>query len=424
MLLNKQRAYDIMDREGLDGLIAVSPLNVHYLSDYWGALMRMRRTFYNYALLPRDETAPAALIVTGVEHLRFFHRPDSTWMPSIQSYVHPIYQDRRDFDPDVEDPEHVQYGMKWPIRHDSLSPRDKDYLEYQEQNRGNASVNALYALKKALVAAGLDGAKVGSDDPRVGPWLNEIGLPHLRVSDATTVFRDIRMVKSPAEIAIMRDVGRINEEALEVTIASLEAGMPRDQLEIVYNVELAKRGARGIYLATGQAGTNQNLGQVVEHESITFDGLCDYKNYLGDLGRIAVVGEPRPELIRRARALEVGCQRVLDVVKPGITGAEVSAAVIDAVRSAGFEGFFFATPHSIGLEHSDHKIPIGPTLPGGNGEFLFEEGMIFSLDMPYYEIGWGNLHVEDQILVTADGVDPLTSCDVSLRILPGKKLAA
>jgi Xaa-Pro aminopeptidase len=238
------------------------------------------------------------------------------------------------------------------------------------------------------------------------------------------VFRDIRMVKSPAEIAIMRDVGRINEEALEITIASLEAGMPRDQLEIVYNVELAKRGARGIYLATGQAGTNQNLGQVVEHESITFDGLCDYKNYLGDLGRIAVVGEPRPELIRRARALEVGCQRVLDVVKPGITGAEVSAAVIDAVRSAGFEGFFFATPHSIGLEHSDHKIPIGPTLPGGNGEFLFEEGMIFSLDMPYYEIGWGNLHVEDQILVTADGVDPLTSCDVSLRILPGKKLAA
>jgi Xaa-Pro aminopeptidase len=386
--------------------------------------MRMRRTFYNYALLPRDETAPAALIVTGVEHLRFFHRPDSTWMPSIQSYVHPIYQDRRDFDPDVEDPEHVQYGMKWPIRHDSLSPRDKDYLEYQEQNRGNASVNALYALKKALVAAGLDGAKVGSDDPRVGPWLNEIGLPHLQVSDATTVFRDIRMVKSPAEIAIMRDVGRINEEALEITIASLEAGMPRDQLEIVYNVELAKRGARGIYLATGQAGTNQNLGQVVEHESITFDGLCDYKNYLGDLGRIAVVGEPRPELIRRARALEVGCQRVLDVVKPGITGAEVSAAVIDAVRSAGFEGFFFATPHSIGLEHSDHKIPIGPTLPGGNGEFLFEEGMIFSLDMPYYEIGWGNLHVEDQILVTADGVDPLTSCDVSLRILPGKKLAA
>jgi len=424
MLLNKERAYAIMDREGLDGLIAVSPLNVHYLSDYWGALMRMRRTFYNYALLPRDPTAPAALIVTGVEHLRFFHRPDSTWMPSIQSYVHPIYQDRRDFDPDVEDPEHVQYGMKWPIRHDSLSPRDKDYLAYQEASRGNASVNATYALKKAVVEAGLEGGKLGSDDPRVGPWLQEIGLPHVSVSDATTLFREIRMVKTAPEIAIMRDVARINQEALEITIASLEAGMPREQLEVIYNTELAKRGARGIYLATGQAGTNQHLGQVLPNEPITFDGLCDYKNYLGDLGRIACVGEPSAELVRRARALEVGCARVLEVVKPGVTGKEVSDAVIDAVRSAGFEGFFFATPHSIGLEHSDHKIPIGPVLPGGNGEFVFEENMIFSLDMPYYEIGWGNLHVEDQILVTSDGVDPLTNCDVSLRVLPGQRAAA
>jgi len=418
MLLNKARAYEIMDREGLDGLVAVSPINIRYLSDYWGSLMRMNRTFYNYAVLPRDPTAPAAVIVTGVEHLRFFHRPESTWMPSVQSYVHPIYQDRRDFDPDVEDAEHVQYGMKWPIRHDSLSPRDEDYLAFMETNRGKASVNATYALKKALVEAGLSEGNIGTDDPRIGPWLHEIGLPRLKVSDAYTVFRDIRMVKTPDEIAIIRNAARINEEALDATIASLRVGMLRTDLEINYNTELAKRGARGIYLATGQNGTNQNLGRVLEGESITFDGLCDYQNYLGDLGRIAVLGEPKPELVRRAQALAVGCARVLEVVKPGVTGRQVSDAVIDAVRSAGFEGFFFATPHSIGLEHSDHKLPIGPTLPGGNGEFVFEENMIFSLDMPYYEIGWGNLHVEDQILVTRDGVEPLTSCDVSLRVLP------
>ncbi|MDZ7896335.1 MAG: aminopeptidase P family N-terminal domain-containing protein [Sphingobium sp.] len=59
MLLNKDRAYAIMDREGLDGLIATSPINVYYLSEYWGALMRMRRTFYNYAFLPRDESGAA-----------------------------------------------------------------------------------------------------------------------------------------------------------------------------------------------------------------------------------------------------------------------------------------------------------------------------------------------------------------------------
>lgn len=418
MLLNRERANRIMDREGLDALVAVAPINVYYLSDYWGALMRMRRSFYNYALLPRDPAKPAALIVTGVEHLRFFHAPDATWMENRIPYVHPIYLDRRDFDPDVEDPEAVEYGMKWPISHETLSPRDEDYLAYMEAHKGKAAVNALYALKMGIAEAGLENARIGSDDPRIGPWLHEIGMPGVQVSDATTLFREIRMVKTPREIELMRTVARINEEALEAVIDSIRVGMPRTELDRIYHVEVAKRGARGLYLATGQHGLNNNMGGVLETETITFDGLCEYQNYHGDLGRVAVVGKPREDVLQRVEALQVGCKTLLDVIKPGVKASEATSAVIEAVRGAGFEGFFFTTPHSIGLEHSDHKLPIGPTLPGGNGEFVFEENMIFSLDMPYYEIGWGNLHVEDQILVTADGVEPLTNCDVSLRVRP------
>lgn len=418
MLLNRDRANRIMDREGLDALVAVSPINVYYLSDYWGALMKMRRTFYNYALVTRDESKPSALIVSGVEHLRFFHKPDATWMENRVPYVHPVYQDRRDFDPDVEDPEAVAYGMKWPISHDTLSPRDNEYLAYMENHRGKATVNALYALKRAIGDAGLENARIGSDDPRIGPWLHEVGMPGVTISEATTLFREIRMVKTPREIELMRTVAGMNQEALDVVIDSLRVGMPRSELETIYNVEIAKRGGRGIFLATGQHGTSNNMGGVLESETITFDGFCEYQNYHGDLGRVAVVGTPRPDVVKRVEALKVGCQALLDTIKPGVTANQATSAVIEAVRKAGFDGFFFATPHSIGLEHSDHKIPIGPTLPGGNGEFEFEENMIFSLDMPYYEIGWGNLHVEDQILVTANGVEPLTNCDVSLRVRP------
>jgi Xaa-Pro dipeptidase len=421
MLLNKERAYRIMDREGLDGLIAVSAINIYYLSDYWGPLLRMRRTFFNYALLPRREDAPAALILSGVEQLRLFHKPDATWMPNRCAYLHPVYQDRRDFDPDVEDPEAVAYGMRWPVSHDTLSPRDKEYLAFIEAGRGAASVNATYALKKAIVDAGLGGAKLGSDDPRIEGWLREIGLPDIRISEATTIFRDIRMVKTPDELALLRTAARINEEALEAVIASVQVGMPRDELELIFNREIAIRGGRAIYLGTGQSGTNNNLGQVEENLSLTFDALSEYKNYHGDLGRVAVCGTPAPELVRRMEAIAIGSQAVMDTVKPGVSGRAVSEAVIEAVRAAGFPGFFFATPHSIGLEHSDHRLPIGPVLPGGNGPFMFEENMVFSVDMPYYEVGWGNIHMEDQYLVTATGVELLTNGDTSLRLLPGKR---
>jgi len=420
MLLNKQRAFTVMDKHSLDGLIAVNAINIHYLTDYWGPLMRMRRTFYNYALLPRREDAPAAIILTGVEHMRLHYNPQATWVPNRCSYIHPVYQDRRDFDPDVEDPEAVLEGMKWPVRHDALSPGDVEFLKYVESHKGKHSVNALYALKRAIVDAGLEGARLGSDDPRVGPWLHEIGLPKVEVSEATAIFREIRMVKSPDEIVLMREASRINTDALNVTINSLRVGMKRTDLEITYNTELAKRGARGIYLATGQNGTNNNLGLVVPDETITFDGLCEYKNYHGDLGRVAIIGEPKKELLDRMEIVKLGCRIAYDMIRPGISGREVTEAVLDAMRKAGFPGFFFATPHSVGLEHTDHPLPIGPQFPGMQPDFVFEEGMIFSLDMPYYEVGWGNLHVEDAVLVTATGVELLNDGDVSLRVIPSR----
>ena len=35
MLLNKERAYTVMDKYGLDGLVASTAINVYYLTDYW-----------------------------------------------------------------------------------------------------------------------------------------------------------------------------------------------------------------------------------------------------------------------------------------------------------------------------------------------------------------------------------------------------
>ncbi len=420
MLLNKPRAYEVMDRHGLDGLIAVNPINVYYLTDFWGTLMRMRRTFYNYGVLPRDETAPAAVVMTGVEFNRLHYKPDTTWVPNPCSYRHPIYADRRDFDPDVEDPEALDYGIDWPVNYNTLSPDDTAYLQFVESHKGRHSVNALYALKRAVAEAGLAGGRVGSDDPRVGPWLNEIGLPDIKVTEATSIFREIRMVKTEPELDLLRRASAMNEAAMDAVIAQLEVGMPRASLDTLYNIEIAKRGGKGIYLNTGQRGVPNNLGGVVEGESITFDGLCEYRNYHGDLGRVAVCGEPSPELVKRMKAVELGCKVAYDIIKPGVTGRKVTEAVLEAVRKAGFPGFFFATPHSVGLEHSDHPIPIGPQLPGSQGEFVYLENMVFTIDMPYLEVGWGNIHVEDTVRVTSTGVEPLSSGDVSLRVVPAK----
>jgi len=68
MLLNRDRALAVMDEHGLDALVATTPENVHYLSDYG------TQHSYNFApwgisaaVLPRDEDIPPTLMVHEFE---------------------------------------------------------------------------------------------------------------------------------------------------------------------------------------------------------------------------------------------------------------------------------------------------------------------------------------------------------------------
>lgn len=419
MLINQPRAREVMDKYKVDALLAANAVNIYYLTDYWGPFMNMLRPFYNYGLFPRNENAPAALIGSAVEFQRLHEDPSTTWVPNVCAYSHPTMYDRRDFDPDSEDPEAVQEGLVWPIRQSTLDADDRDFLARQAAYRGKYSVNAIYALKKAIKEAGLERGVIGTDDPRIIGWLNQIGLKHLRGVEATQIFREIRMVKSETELGIIRKAAAMNEIAVDAAIASLYVGQEQAELEIIYNTELAKRGGKGRYLSTGTRGKRKS--KVERDQLITFDGLAEYKHYCADLGRTAICGTPTEEMLFRNRAMKLGCDIAYGMIKPGVTGRAVTEAVIDELKKAGFPGFVICTPHSVGLEHTDHPLPIGPDLPGSSGPFTFLENMVFTVDMPYYEVGWGNMHLEDLMRVTATGVEAFNSVDVSLRVVPADK---
>ena len=419
MLMNQARAREVMDRHKIDALVAVNAVNIYYLTDYWGPFMNMLRPFYNYAVFPRRENAPAALIGSAVEFQRLHEAPETTWVPNVCAYSHPTTFDRRDFDPDTEDPEAVQEGLKWPVRDSTLTDDDRTFIARAESYRGKYSVNALYGLKKAIKDAGLENATIGTDDPRIIPWLHAIGVKNIKGVEATQIFREIRMIKTETELGIIRKAAAMNEIAVDAAIASLHVGQHQDELEVIYNTELAKRGGKGRYLSTGTRGKRKS--RVERNQLITFDGLAEYKHYLADLGRTAIVGTPTEEMLLRSRAMKVGCDIAYGMIRPGVSGRAVTEAVIEGLRKEGFPGFVICTPHSVGLEHTDHPLPIGPELPGSLGQFVFQENMVFTVDMPYYEIGWGNMHLEDLIRVTKTGIEPLNTVNVALRVIPADK---
>jgi Xaa-Pro dipeptidase len=407
-LLNAERARELMARAGVDALVAQLPVNVYYLSGYWGFLMGTERFDAAYfAVLPHAGDRPASLVLPSIE-LRRVASEGGVWMPGLHAFSSPL-----------EDDEAVEAGRPyegWPARDGvDLSPRERTWVDIVAQHRDRVAASALHALGRAGRESGLDGAHILTDDARVPGWLEAHGVRLASARYDPCFFNAIRMIKTNPEVALMREAALRNEASMLAAVDALAEGATWEEIETVYMTEMARRGARGVYCICGIGGLP--TGRIQRGEPVLFDALGQYRRYHGDFGRSAVLGEPSAEHARRFRALRSGWEAILPLIRPGIRYSELAERALETVRRSGFPEFRYVTPHGLGLEHTDDPKPVGVQL-GTKPDQVLEPGMVINVDMPYTEIGWGSLHLEDTVLVTADGHELLTTADLDLRCVP------
>jgi len=240
LLLNRQQAERVLDEHGLDGLLAAQPVNVYYLSNYWGARQGVGRDAAAFAVLPR-RSAEAAALVLGAGELRELTSSGGTWMPNVAGYAAPL---------DGATP-----PGGWPARSGAdLAPNELEWLALEERLRGQQAAAAIRTLARAVRAAGLERGVVGIDDVRLERWLRAAGLTETRFVYAEHLIAAIRRIKSPAEIELLRTAAVLNETACLEAAQHIEAGSDWQTIENVYVAELAQRGGRGRRLATGPGG--------------------------------------------------------------------------------------------------------------------------------------------------------------------------
>ena len=413
-LVNIERAYDIMDRHGLGGLVATSATNIHYLSSHSGVTQWMGRPFTTFAFLPRAEDAPAALIMPRftLYHLDF----QPTWMPSVHGYSRPILDEsgapiRNDDGSLAAD----QNPNIWPVREGDFNHRDRTLLALFAEYEGKLSATPIYALRQALIEGGVRSGKLGVEDTRVGAWLQDAGLPDLQPVDATNILKEIRMVKTQPEIDLLRIAAQKNETALDYAIEQIEPGFPLIEIEKAHARKWGELDGVGKWCVANIHGLNS--GVVAAGDFMKLDSVGTYCGYHGDVGRTVVVGEPTDELARRIEA-DTKCSRmVYDAIRPGMLFTEATTMFADLMKQEGFTAV--SSPHCVGLNHTDQPFySVEPFQQALGRDWKFEAGTVFTLDMPHNEIGWGTTHVEDMILVKKSGYEGLSSMDTSLRIRP------
>lgn len=280
------------------------------------------------------------------------------------------------------------------------------------------------AFEKALISAGLEASKVGIE-PRS---LRVLELRFLEGASSAAQFpvveqavAKLRMQKDDEELELMRKATVIAEKALLDTLPFVCAGVSERTISATLIQHLLKHGSEGELpfqpiIAFGPNSANPHAVpsdyEAKEGDLVLFDWGANYMGYFSDLTRMFALGEPESELRKIVEIVEQSNAAGRAVVSPGIRAGAVDDATRGLITGAGYgEYFSHRTGHGLGLEVHEE-----PYIRADNDRIL-EEGMTFTIEPGIYLSGRGGARVEDDMVVTSDGGESLSTISRELRIL-------
>ncbi|MFC6886155.1 MULTISPECIES: M24 family metallopeptidase [Actinomadura] len=244
-------------------------------------------------------------------------------------------------------------------------------------------------------------------------------LPDAEQVAAGTVMRGLRVRKSPAEVAALREAGAAIDRVHRRVPELIKAG--RTEREVgrdIHDAILEEGHALVDFVIVGSgpngASPHAELSDRVIRpgEPVVVDiGGTMPSGYCSDSTRDYCVGEPPADYAAYYAVLKEAQQASCDAVRPGATPEAVDAAGRDVIAAAGYgELFIHRTGHGIGLEtHEDPYIVSGNTEP-------LEPGMAFSIEPGIYP-GPHGARIEDIVVCTEDGVERMNNTDRDLVLI-------
>ncbi|ATW05430.1 M24 family metallopeptidase [Sphingorhabdus sp. YGSMI21] len=402
--MNMERALQVMELHGLDGIVVGAPENVFHMTGHWPQIARTRigQPPGTFAMLTRRNIEEIGLVTSSF--LYFYTWSDGRMRADVEPWLYNGLGDEGDFSPA---PRYDFCADQGAVPLSSLESHRRAMLDAGlAQRQGFHDAGA--ALVRAIQDLGLWKGRIGFDDPVV----KEIALRHEMPGDlvpADNILREIRLIKSPLEIALMRRAAEANVQALNAVGAAVRAGATHRDLQNLYLAETATRGNKAVFLNVDRVSSELSAEAIRDGQALFLDGVSHFMNYHGDFARTVFVGEPTPTARRAAEAAAFGWSAIRENLRPGLRYSEIVSMGQEAVTKKGFGVTIGFGPHSVGLAHTDEP----GELAGGfyrKPDIVLAPGMILSVDCPVLDTGiGGSAHCEDLMLITADGAEPIHS---------------
>lgn len=279
--------------------------------------------------------------------------------------------------------------------------------------------DAMAVLAAQLKDMGLTNARIGieMDYLPAGDLAKlQANIPGATFVACERVLARLRQIKSPDEIALLRRLSRIADQAITDALASVKAGDTEMDIASVMTRLIYELGAEHFKLlivATGPRSELPNVGpserKLERGDICRVEIFAERGGYQAGVCRTAVVQEAPPKAEELWQHL-IDCKyEIMEMVKPGASCRAIYDAFIARLSKANMPAISFVG-HGIGLHlHEDPYLGKTPTLGIPGSDALIEENMVLGFEPLCYQTGYGfGLQNKDMLLVTENGSELLS----------------
>jgi Xaa-Pro aminopeptidase len=290
----------------------------------------------------------------------------------------------------------------------------KPFWTPEVQTSSNGSVDAMTRAIDHIRKSGVKAARIGAElaflPVDAGKALTG-AFGDGAVKDALVVLERLRARKSPEELHKLRIASDLVIDSMLAVIASHGAGSTKQEIAEALRREETNRGLTFDYCLIA-AGASHNRApsdqRWEEGDVLSVDSGGNYHGYIGDLARMAILGEPDGELEDLLGEIEAIQRAAMKPIKAGVMGGEIYAGGEALAQKSKMHNHLEFLAHGMGLvsHEAPHLTNRGPVpYSDEDAHRPLESGMVVSVETTLKHPRRGFIKLEDTVVVTDAGFD-------------------
>lgn len=301
----------------------------------------------------------------------------------------------------------------------------EDYYNQNEKRKdAQPSKNKIFDISHDLINKSVLNPKIGVELSHISAssfeYIKSI-YSNATFVDCTELMEKIRSIKFPWEIEVLKYSAQTTEKMMIHTMKHTTEGMTEaDMMKVWVKSAYDFTGAHELVGVVQSHTLGNNFWMtalpreipLIDGDVVRLDGgICIY-GYMSDLGRTFSVGRKLDE--NKKRIFEIllhAREQGLSQIAPGNRISDVFEIMQNSCRKNGL------THYTRG--HFGHSIGLGPDeetpMITADNKGIFEPGMVFCLETPYYSSKFNSFNIEDMLVITENGYELFTTTNDSLQ---------